>query len=230
MRVPGETAQRRLIRRPWLTVLIASAAALTLYLFAPLPAPSVAAPSAGDCVELTLWTNGYHSDIGAPAEIFPAAHPLRRLYPAATSFLIGWGDEAFYRSDGRNMWLGVDAVIPPSRAALHIAHNAREATRYFGPNDEITFGVSREGAARFVAFVDRALVLDDQGAPIRIGPGKVANADFLRANGVFHLFYVCNHWMARALRDAGLNLNTRTPWFGDGLMAEVRAARPPTCR
>ncbi len=217
-------------RRPLLAAVALSAALLGGYLFAPLPAPSAARASAGDCVELHLYSNGYHSDIGAPAAIFPPEHPLRRLYPQARSFLIGWGEERFYYSDGRDLLLGLDAMAPPSPSVLHIAYDAAPASAYIGPIDDIAIAVSGEGAAGFVAFVDRALVLDADGAPIRTADGKVVGrSSFLRARGSFHLFNVCNHWMARALRAAGLDVNARTAWLASPLIAQVRAGGATRC-
>lgn len=197
--------------------------ALLVYLYAPLPAPQVAAASAGDCVELHLYSNGFHSDIGAPAEIFPADHPLRRLYPEARSFLIGWGDERFYYSDGTNLLLGLDALIPPSPSVLHIAYNAGPSSAYLGPNDDLAIGVSREGAMGFVAYVDRYLVRDPGGLPIRTSDGKViGRSSFLRSRASFHLFNVCNQWMARALRAAGINVNARAAWLAGPLIRQAR--------
>ena len=119
MRVPGETAERRgLSRRPIAATITLIGTLLIAYLYMPIPTPRVTAATAGDCIELHLYSNGYHSDIGAPVSIFPENHPLRRLYPEAETFLIGWGDETFYQSDGANLWLGVDALIPPSPSVL----------------------------------------------------------------------------------------------------------------
>jgi len=212
-----------LSKRPRFAVFGLLVAALLVYLFAPLPAPRVAAASAGDCVELHLYSNGFHSDIAAPAAIFPADHPLRRLYPDARSFLMGWGEEGFYYSDGTNLGLVLDAIVPPSPTVLHIAYDAERASAYLGPNDEVVIPVSREGAAAFVAFVDRALARGEDGAAIVTRAGKwVGRSSFLRANGSFHLFNVCNHWMARAIRAAGVNVNARTPWFASTLAPDVR--------
>lgn len=229
MSVPGEVAQRRL-KRPRLYALAALAGALLLYLFAPLPAPNVPPPTRGDCVLLHLYSNGYHSDIGAPAEIFPETHPLRRIYPNARSFLIGWGDERFYYSDGTNLLLGLDALIPPSPSVLHIAYNAPYAAAYLGPNDDVDIAVSHEGARRFVAYVDRALVVGDDGLPVVTSPGKyVGQSSFVRSRGSFHLFNVCNHWMARALRAAGVDVNARAAWLAGPLIREVRRRARTSC-
>jgi uncharacterized protein (TIGR02117 family) len=217
-------------KRPVAAGLGLAALALIVYLYAPVPAPAVVRASAGDCVELHLYSNGYHSDIGAPASIFPEGHPLRRLYPDARSFLIGWGDERFYYSDGTDLLLGLDALIPPSPSVMHIAYNAGPSSAYLGPNDDLAVGVSAAGAARFVAFIDRALVLDEQGAPVRISDGKViGRSSFLRTRGSFHLFNVCNQWMARALRAAGVDVNARAAWLAGPLIQQVRRSGRGGC-
>ncbi|MBY0562541.1 MAG: DUF2459 domain-containing protein [Hyphomonadaceae bacterium] len=220
----------RLRRRPIAATLTLAATLLFAYLYLPVPAPRVAQPGPGDCVELHLYSNGYHSDIGAPAEIFPEAHPLRRLFPDARSFLIGWGDQRFYYSDGTDLLLGLDAIIPPSPSVLHVAYNAGPASVYLGPNDDLAIGVSREGATRFVAYIDRALVLDETGAAIRTSDGKViGRSAFLRTRGSFHLFNVCNQWMARALRAAGVDVNARAAWLAGPLIRQVRKSGRGGC-
>lgn len=230
MGVPGEALERGRLKRPRLTALAALVFAVMVYLYFPQSAPEVAAPRADDCVELHLWTNGFHTDIAAPAEIFPNSHALRRLYPEARAFLIGWGDERFYRSDVFDWGLALDAVMPPSPSVMHIAYDAPGAAAYLGPNGDAPIAVSRQGAAGFVAYVDRTLALDAEGRPEIVAPGKlIGRSAFLRARGSFHLFNVCNQWMARALRAAGLHVNARAAWLGGGLLKEVRRERPHVC-
>jgi uncharacterized protein (TIGR02117 family) len=230
MGVPGKTAERGELRRPRLGAFATLVFAVLIYLWGPTSPPRVAQPRAGDCVELHLWTNGFHTDIAAPVDIFPPEHPLRRLFPGARAFLIGWGDEKFYRADVFDWGLALDAIVPPSPSAMHVAYDAAGAARYLGPTDNVAIAVSREGAAGLVAYVDRTLALDAEGAPIRVAPGKlIGRSAFLRARGSFHLFNVCNQWMARALRAAGLNVNAHAAWMGDWLIREVRRERPEGC-
>ena len=90
--------------------------------------------------------------------------------------------------------------------------------------------VSREGAARFVAHVDRYLVLDENGEAVRVSDGKViGRSAFLRSRGSFHLFNVCNQWMARALRAAGVDINARAAWLAGPLIRQVRKAGQTSC-
>lgn len=220
---PLEQRRRQLSRRPVAATILLIAVALFAYLYLPIPAPNVAAPTREDCVELHLYSNGYHSDIGAPASMFPQNHPLRRLYPDAESFLIGWGDEKFYYSDGTDLMLGLDALIPPSPSVLHVAYNAGPSSAYLGPNDDLAVGVSHEGAERFVRYIDRALVLDAYGDVIPTSTGKVVGrSSFLHTRGSFHLLNVCNQWMARALRAAGVDVNARAAWLAGPLIRQAR--------
>lgn len=233
MRVQSEAIEQRrrqLSQHPVAATVTLLAVIVFAYLYLPIPAPSVAAPTADGCVELHLYSNGYHSDIAAPASIFPENHPLRRMYPEAESFLIGWGDQAFYQSPGTDLWLGLDALVPPSPSVFHIAYNAPEASRYLGPNDDTAIAVSREGASRFVAFVDRFLVIGAKGQAVRVANGKVVGRSaFLRSRGSFHLLQVCNQWMARALRAAGVDVNARAAWLAGPLIRQVRKVGQTAC-
>lgn len=235
MGVSGEIADggrdlSSLSRRPLAATIALIGVVIFAYLYAPIPAPNVAPATASDCVELHLYSNGYHSDIGAPASIFPEDHPLRRLYPDAQSFLIGWGDQAFYYSNGTDLWIGLNALIPPSASVFHIAYNAGPSSAYLSPNDDTAIAVSHEGAARFVAFIDRFLVLNAAGDPVRTSDGKViGRSSFLRSRGSFHLLQVCNQWMARALRAAGVNVNARAAWLAGPLIRQVRKVGQTSC-
>jgi uncharacterized protein (TIGR02117 family) len=226
----GEVAERGKLKRPILSIAAVLLLALFTYLYFPLPPPNVPRAVADDCVLLHLYSNGFHSDLAAPAGIFPPDHPLRRLFPNATSFLIGWGEEHFYYSDRFDLGLAIDALIPPSTSVMHVAWDAPSASRYLGPNDGADIAISREGARAFVAYIDRALVLDVHGNVIITKTGKVAgHSFFLRTRGSFHLFNVCNHWMARALRAAGVDVNARASWFAATLIHQVHQDAPAQC-
>jgi len=228
MSLTGESVER--LKRPIVSVLAIFIFVLFAYLYTPIPPPNVAPASAQDCVVLHLYSNGFHSDVGVPISIFPPEHPLRRLFPGATSLLIGWGDEQFYYSDGGNLWLALDAIIPPSPSVMHVAWNAPHASAYLGPNDDADIAISRQGAENFVAYIDRALVLDADHNVIITHPGKVTgHSFFLRTRGSFHLFNVCNQWMARALRAAGIDVNARASWLAGGLISQIRSLGATRC-
>jgi hypothetical protein len=136
------------LKRPRASIFAALVVAMLAYLYTPLPAPKAPPARSGDCIMLHLWSNGYHSDLGIPMSMLPPDHPLRLLYPNADTLLIGWGEDAFYHSDGTNMLMGIDALIPPSPTVMHVVAGAEAGSVYLGPTQDQTIAVSREGAAR----------------------------------------------------------------------------------
>lgn len=220
---------RRSLVAPALYLLAALLASAGLFAVWPERALVAAPAQRGDCVPVQVWSNGFHVDLALDAALLSEDHPLRRLYPRARSFLIGWGDEDFYRSEGKDMLMGLAALAPPSPSVMHVVAGDEAVEQYFRPRLKRTIGVSHAGAAALGAYLDRALVRGADGGAIVVAPGHLPERSvFLRTGEDFHLFNVCNHWMARALRAAGVDVRARTAWGADGLVnGAVRAA--PAC-
>lgn len=195
--------------------------------------PRLGAPKAtvGDCVDVGLWSNDWHTSFSLAADLLPAEHPLRRLYPAARYFLIGWGDADFYRSDGTNLGLGLKALLPGGATVVHVIAAAQPVERTFMPAEMVYAGVSREGAAQLAQALAASLTLDDDGAAIPVAPGQHgAQSRFLKGKGAFDLFTVCNHWTARTLRRAGVDVHAAFTYRGDWLTAQVKRKAPACAR
>ncbi len=193
--------------------------------------PALGAPPAtkGDCVDVGLWSNGWHTSFSIPAEMMPADHPLRRLYPQARWFLVGWGDSSFYRSDGTDLLLGLKALLPGGATVVHVIGSKRPAEETFIPAELVTVGVSHAGAQALAARLKTSLDLDANGNVRVVSLGQHGpQSRFLAARGAFDLFQVCNHWTARALRSAGVDINAAFVYRGALLTAQVRR-RAPAC-
>ncbi|MBL8548941.1 MAG: DUF2459 domain-containing protein [Hyphomonadaceae bacterium] len=214
---------------PGLCVLAALLASAAMFAAWPERALVAAPAQRGDCVRVQVWSNGFHVDLALDAALLAEDHPLRRLYPRARSFLIGWGDEAFYRSEGKDMLMGLEALVPPSPSVMHVVAGDEAVEHYFRPHLKRTIGVSHAGAAALGAYLDRALTRGADGGAIVVAGGHLPERSvFLRTGGDFHLFNVCNHWMARALRAAGVDVRARTAWGADGLVNDA-ARKAPGC-
>jgi uncharacterized protein (TIGR02117 family) len=190
----------------------------------PLGAPKA---TAGDCVDVGLWSNDWHTSFSLAADLLPVDHPLRQLYPAARYFLVGWGDADFYRSDGTELALGLKALLPGGRTVVHVIAASQPVERTFQPAEMVYAGVSRDGAVRLGEALAQSLALDAEGRAIPVAPGQHgAQSRFLEGRGGFDLFTVCNHWTARTLRRAGVDVNAAFAYRGDWLTAQVRRKAP----
>ncbi len=203
-------------------------AAMCLAACASAPGPP---PTAGDCMTMRLWSNGWHTSLALPAEVFSDEHPLRTLFPEARYFLIGWGERDFFMATDAGFWKGLKAIVPPSRSAIQViaAADPVEDTLW-RPSDLAQFAVSRFGAERMAEEIAARIMRDENGAPVILSEGRVPGASyFLAARGGFHLFNMCNHWSARRLREAGVRVNTGLAFTAGGLIAAARRNAPASC-
>lgn len=208
--------------------LIVLAAAVVLAACASPPAPP---PTAGDCTTVRLWSNGWHANLSLRADILKEEHPLRRLFPDAEYFLIGWGERGFYMAEDAGIWKGVKAILPPSPSVLQVmAGEAPLEETVWRPHELQEFAVSRTGAEQMAAAIARSLTYDKKGELVILGGGRVQGASyFLASNASFHLFNMCNHWTARRLREAGVPVSPAVSFTASGLMAAVRRKTEESC-
>jgi uncharacterized protein (TIGR02117 family) len=191
--------------------------------------PPLGAPPAHaqDCVDVGLWSNDWHTSLALPADVLAPDHPLRRFMPEARYFLVGWGDADFYRSDGADLALGLKALLPGGATLVHVIGARTPVEQTFIPVDFVHAGLSRAGAAALAQALADTLALDEAGNVVPIAPGQHgAQSRFLAARGGFDLFTVCNHWTARTLRRAGVDVHAAFVYRGDWLMAQVRRKAP----
>lgn len=158
---------------------------------------------------LYFTNNGLHTHVLFPAQEVKARVPaLQAYFPDIAWLQIGWGDYQYYGNPEQTKWMGVKALFTPTAAVMGIlgVHAI--------PNDipkkrklyEIPLNNMHWNA--ILAFVCGYLKLDaaNQISEIRV---KENGEVFLKARGTYTIFNTCNHWTARALKTAGLNMNPR---------------------
>jgi len=74
----------------------------------------------------------------------------------------------------------------------------------FPNSDLVRLDLGEAGFARLANKLDTSFVRGEGGLPVDLGPGLYGTSLFFRANGAFHLFNVCNHWIANLLDAAGV--------------------------
>lgn len=216
------------MRRPFTVMLSLAFVAAAL---AACASPKAPPPVAGDCTTIRLWSNGFHVNLAMRAELFEETHPLRRLFPQAHYFLIGWGERDFYMAEKAGVWKGLNAILPPSPAVMQVIAAKEPVEDTIWPGREVaTLAISRSGAQALAQSLAAQLKYDDNGDPLALGTGRVDGASlFLAARGNFHLFNMCNHWTAARLREAGAPVHPRISFTAGGLMRAARRKTPSSC-
>ncbi len=222
----------------WIALAVAAACAGLVLLAAILrqPADPSLAPAAGDALVIHVFDHGYHASMALPAKLVldrARALGLQATPLALENFErfdwveIGWGDENFYRNVPSASLSTMPHVLralllPGNASVLHIVGIVGDPRLVFTGSDGQRLAISHEGMDRMIRAMERSFRVDLQGAPTMLGPGLYGPSAFFAANGRYHLFHVCNHWLANRLADAGLPLAPVEATLSGGLMYDLR--------
>ena len=116
--------------------------------------------------------------------------------------------------------LGLD---PSPALVAHAAGHVPDPRAMFANSDLVRVDVSGAGFARLAHMLD-ATFARGQGrfVPEELGPGLYGTSLFFRANGTFHLFRVCNHWIADLLDAAGVPTAPVLATLPSGLLFDLK--------
>ena len=207
-----------------------------------------AAPGA-PVTEVFVISHGYHAGIILPRKALAeqgSRRGLAALAYVATRFAdydrleIGWGDEGFYRevptAQSLTVALAVRALLRPGNpSVLHVVGVKDDPRAMFPLSDLVRIDLGAEGFERLAEMLDVTFARGPDGLrPEEVGPGLYGASLFFRANGAFHLFSVCNHWIARLLDAAGVPTAPVLATLPFGLLLDlewrsnlVRSSPPP---
>jgi uncharacterized protein (TIGR02117 family) len=224
-------------------VLLAAAAVIVAFVAAALVTarpgdPNLYPPAPGaDSVEIFMVNHGYHTGIVLPrtgAVEAAARHSLTAVAAVATRFAafsfleIGWGDEWFYRAAPTISAVTVPMALralfwPGNPSVLHVVGLNESPAVVFGNSELVPIRLSTDGFASMLAMLDATFARTDRAElPPDLGPGLYGPSLFFRAVGAFHVFNVCNHWVARLLDAAGVPTSPLLAIVPAGLLLDLR--------
>ena len=187
--------------------------------------------------EIYIVNHGYHAGIAVPRAALAeqaSRQGLSALGYVATRFAdfdwleIGWGDEGFYRyvptAESLTVALALRALFRTGNpSVLHVVGVKTDPRAMFANSELVPIGLSDAGFARIAALLDSTFARSNGSVmPQDLGPGLYGTSLFFRANGAFHLFNVCNHWIARVLDAAGIPTAPVLATLPFGLLLDLR--------
>jgi uncharacterized protein (TIGR02117 family) len=203
--------------------------------------PSLYPPGPSESVSILLVSNGYHSGLVLPVSLLAeigSEHGQGAILSVASRFThydwveVGWGEDAFYRSvptvASMDYRLALRALFKPGNASvMHVIGIEGDPSAIYRQAETRWIALSRAGLAQLLAGVDRSFARGPDGQPQVLGTGLYGPSLFYRAEGTFHLFNLCNHWVARRLNEAGLPVSLAAATVPRGLMLDLRLRASP---
>ena len=217
----------------------AGLAAALLSWTTPLAPDAFPAPGAPG-VALHVLDNGFHTDLAVPrarleAGDGPLAAAARSLAPGDW-VLIGWGDATFYVDQSpisARIPDGLRAFLRPgNRSVVMLDPIQRPPDRLWGPQHRTGFRLSEAAFARLRSRIEASL--DAPGGRPRLAAEREGlsphdDARFFASRETFSLLFLCNHWSAALLREAGVPVRpVRALTSGEIMRAARRAAELDT--
>jgi Protein of unknown function (DUF2459) len=108
--------------------------------------------------------------------------------------------------DSLTVPLALRALLRPGNpSVLHVVGIPGDPQLIFVNSEVVRLELSAAGFDRLADKLDASFAREAKGVlPEPLGPGLYGTSLFFRANGAFHLFNVCNHWVADLLDAAGV--------------------------
>jgi hypothetical protein len=91
---------------------------------------------------------------------------------------------------------------------LHLAGLECSPADEFGASDVVELSVTQAGLEGLIGYVSASFERPVGEAAAPLGPGLYGVSAFYPSRETFHLFRTCNVWIARALRAAGLPIDS----------------------
>lgn len=187
--------------------------------------------------EIFVVSHGYHAGLALPTAKLAlvagrdgegALISVAQRFASYPFIEIGWGDQGFY-SQVPNIaaltWRqGLRALFwPGNPSVLHVVGLSDHPRKVFREAEVVAVPLSDQGFSHMSRAIEKSFTRDGiAGTPQIIGPGLYGPSLFYRATGHFHLFNVCNHWLARMLSEAGLPTMPVLATLPSGLLLDLK--------
>lgn len=160
--------------------------------------------------EITIYvvSQGWHSSLIIPNDcIAESSWPPDYPYNQYDHLSIGWGDTDYYQNKGFNFWYATKAAVWPTASTLHLKAFNQMLNIKPLVDDIISLEITKENYINLCRFLQDQFKIDQENKFIPQGPGLYSNSHFFASNEKYSAFSNSNVWTAKALNEAGFDLN-----------------------
>ena len=135
--------------------------------------------------------------------IFPEVN----LFDDAGLIDIGWGDEEFYQHPGFDSGLAYKALFYATPSTLRVEGIRISKQHYFDISEIVVeFIISKNQLDTLCAYISNTVWRNDDREHEVLSTRGLGGIIFFKANGEYHLFNTCNTWLARGLKQVGIEI------------------------
>lgn len=188
------------------------------------PVTNLYPPGADEPVrEFYVVSHGWHTGIVIDRDDVP-----QQVWPEHSTFKqhqfieIGWGDEAWYRSNKATCGLLLNAFIWPTDSVLHVVGFDQPVEKQFPDSGIIKVTASQRGFGKLMAYIRKSFEIDRNGKTIFLQKGPYGRSKFFKARGSYSGMRTCNRWTADAVRETGAPISTFYTATANNVVSQCR--------
>ncbi len=135
--------------------------------------------------------------------IFPEVN----LFNDAGLIDIGWGDEKFYQHPGFDSGLAYEALFYATPSTIRVEGIRIPIQHYFDISEIVVeFTISKNQLDTLCTYINNTVWRNTNEQHEILSTQGLGRIIFFKANGEYHLFNTCNTWLARGLKQAGIDI------------------------
>jgi len=120
---------------------------------------------------------------------------------------IGWGDEEFYQHPGFDSGLAYKALFYATPSTLRVEGIRVSKQDYFDISEIVVeFSISKNQLDTLCSYISKTVWRNNDGEHEILSTKGLSRIIFFKANGAYHLFNTCNTWLAKGLKQAGIDI------------------------
>ena len=133
--------------------------------------------------------------------------PEIKYFQKAELVDIGWGDEAFYQHPDFDWDLAYQALFHATPSTLRVEGIYITLQQYFDISEIVVeLKINDEQLKVLQKYISDTIWRDELGKYQILSTQYLNRIYFFKANGSYHLFNTCNTWLARGLKQSGLEI------------------------
>ena len=133
--------------------------------------------------------------------------PEAKYFTGAELIDIGWGDEAFYQYPEFDWDLAYQALFYSTPSTLRVEGIYISIQQYFDLSEiVIELKINSEQLRILLKYIRDTIWKDENGEDKILSTQYLNRVYFFKAKGKYNLFNTCNTWLARGLKQSGLEM------------------------
>jgi hypothetical protein len=172
----------------------------------------------------------WHTNIGIPVEELDGDLRLYRdEFPGARVIVFGYGKKTFFTAPPETISEYFLGPIP-GPAVIQIFGLRVMPNDAYAPSDVMTLKLPSGGSKALSEYIWKDLAKDIFGKPVLVAHSTNPDGLFYAAQSEYNFLHTCNTWIASALQQTGLPIDSNAVIFSSQVMARVASVNVEKCQ